>query len=51
VDAVKTPRLFVALLALFPRHFRETFADEMREVFVAQLREARRRGCEFSALR
>jgi len=41
---VKTPRLFVALLALFPRHFRETFADEMREVFVAQLREARRRG-------
>jgi predicted permease len=32
------------LLALFPRHFRETFGDDMRDVFRDQLAAARRRG-------
>ena len=41
---MKTPRLFLALLAFFPREFRETFGTEMKEVFAAQLCEARRRG-------
>jgi len=41
---MKIPRLFLALLALFPRDFREAYGDEMREVFVAQLREVRQRG-------
>ncbi len=35
------PRLFRALLALFPRGFRDAFGDEMRQVFAAQLRAAR----------
>src|SRR5258708_8023502 len=35
------PRLFLALLALFPRAFRDAFGDEMRQVFAAQLRAAR----------
>jgi predicted permease len=35
------PRLFRVLLLLFPRGFRHTFGDEMREVFVAQREAAR----------
>lgn len=41
---MKPPRLFLALLAFFPRDFRQSFGTEMGEVFVAQLCEARRRG-------
>jgi predicted permease len=44
MDVVKTPRLFAALLSLFPRDFRAAFGTEMQEVFAAQLRDARRRG-------
>lgn len=35
--------LFNLLLALFPRPFREVYGDDMRGVFVDQLRETRRR--------
>lgn len=41
---VKPSRLFAALLSLFPPDFRNAFGSEMEEVFVAQLRAARRRG-------
>ena len=37
-------RLFGLLLALFPRAFRDAFGNEMREVFAAQLRDARTDG-------
>ena len=37
-------RAFGVLLRLFPRAFRDAFGDEMRDVFTAQLREARAQG-------
>jgi len=39
-------RLFGALLALFPRDFRDRFGDDMTELFRDQLRAARRGGSE-----
>ena len=36
--------LFTLLLRLFPREFREAFADDMRRLFVDQRAEARERG-------
>src|SRR5687767_3558418 len=38
-----TPRLFELLLALFPRAFREVYGDDMRDVFVDHVRDARSR--------
>lgn len=35
------PRLFALLLFLFPRAFREVYGDDMRDVFVDQLRDTR----------
>ncbi len=39
----RTPGLFALILALFPRAFREVYGDDMRDVFVDQLRAARGR--------
>lgn len=41
---MKSPVPFRLLRTLFPRAFRDAFADEMDEVFAAQLRDARARG-------
>jgi predicted permease len=43
MTAVRRPRLFALLLALFPPAFREVYGDEMREVFADQSRDARTR--------
>ena len=40
----RSERLFGALLALFPRDFRDRFGDDMAELFRDQLRAARQRG-------
>jgi hypothetical protein len=43
--------LFLLLLALFPRAFRDAFGEEMREVFAAQVRAARASGGRREAAR
>ena len=44
VGGGRSGRLFLLLLALFPRAFRDAFGEEMRAVFEAQRRDARTRG-------
>lgn len=37
-------RLYAILLRLYPRAYRETFADEMQNVFISSITDAAQRG-------